>query len=64
MLPRKEYVTAKEVADHFNVGIRTVYRMITDGTLEAVPLRSKQRTLYRIRRDSVEALERAGNAVS
>lgn len=64
MLPNREYVTPAEVAEHFSVGLRTVYRMIEDGTLAAVPLRSKQRTMYRIRRDSVEALERAGNAVS
>ena len=64
MLPRKEYVTPSEVADHFSVGIRTVYRMIEDGTLTAVPIRSAKRTMYRIKRDSVVALERAGNAVS
>lgn len=57
MLPRGEYLTVQQVADHFNTSVRTVYRMVEDGTLEAVPLRKGSRTSYRIIRTSVVALQ-------
>lgn len=64
MLPgRSQYATVQEVADHFNVSTRTVYRLIEDGTLDAVPIPRGKRTTYRVKRASVEELER-NSAVS
>jgi len=64
MLPATRYVTPQEVADHFSASVRTIYRMIEDGTLPAVRLRSGDRPMYRILRSAVEDLELEANSAA
>lgn len=55
--PIEKIYTLKEVADILRVSIRTIYRMIKSGELDAFRVRDE----YRIRKSTVEAfIERKG----